>query len=314
MRALTPLLLIVLLPCSGAAARRADLQGRVADKVPGTDELLFLGWNNACSVALEYYSYPLLGAAPLGDPDRWRVGTVTVEPDGEQEEKDWVYTHERTSYWDRERAESAVRSLSKEGYDAPGFLEQVRNAPIAERPGLYETLHTTAAFKGSVHALDWPDPRFHIESIRYSPFGHCAFLVYRDLKNPRASYDFRLVRILDPGVRRVRARAHTTNGLLLYKDNSDIYAAEAELSIAAEMDPQYALALFYHGGFLIAHGRREDGIRRLAEAVKIDDRFIEKAKSAKEYETVREHPEFKKVIRERDAWIHPAKEPGRIYR
>jgi tetratricopeptide (TPR) repeat protein len=292
-------------PASVQAAKRTDLHGRVGDKKPGQDELRFLGWNDACSVALEYYSYPPLGESMSGDPDKWRVGTVTVEPDADEEEHDWNYSNEKTSYWDRNQAKSVLDSLAKEGYDIPGFFERVREARVAPRPGLYETLHTTAAFKTG-DRVEWPDARFKIESVRYSPFGHCTFILYRDKNTPRASYDFRLVRILEPGVRRTRARAHATNGLLLYKDDSDIYAAEAEFAIAVAMDPKYALALYYHGLFLITHGRYEEGLERFGRAAAIDEKFIDKAKQAVEFESVRNHPEYKKIIGKRPAWIRPA--------
>jgi len=306
------LLAFLLIAPPAYAAKRTDLYGRVDTSKSGTDDLIFLGWNDACSVAVQYYRYPPLGDSMTGDPSKWKIGTISVEPDADKEDHDWIFTHSKSSYWDRHRAEGAAESLLKDGYDIEGFVERVRNAPVAEHPGLFNILHTTIAFKTG-DRVTWPEERFKIKTVRYSPYGHCAFITYRDEKNLNASYDFRLVRILEPGVRRQRARAHTTNGILLYKENTDLYAAEEELNVAAEMDPKYPLALYYHGAFLITQGLFEKGLKRFEAAVKISPRFIKKAKAAKEFETVLKHPEFKRIIQQKEPWIHPSRKAKETY-
>jgi len=307
------LLLALLLTGSSAfAAKRATLHGHIDGEMHGRDKLVFLGWNNACSVAIQYFSYPKLGESILGTPDKWKVGTVSIGPGADKEEHEWIYTHTKSEYWDPNRSRMDSQSLIQEGYDIPGFVERLRKAPVADHPELFHVLHTTLPFNTGGR-VSWPEERFILAEVRYSPYGHCAFITYRDETKPRASYDFRLIRMLEPGVRRRRARAHTTNGILLYKENTDIYAAEQELAIATQMDPKYSLALYYHGAFLIQHGSYDEGLNRLKAAVKISPRFIEKAIAAKEFETVRDHPEFKRIIRKKDPWIHPVREAPKNY-
>jgi len=102
--------------------------------------------------------------------------------------------------------------------------------------------------------------------------------------------------MLNPDVRRKRARAHVTNGLYLYKERSDIYAAEEELAIAAEMDSDYPLALYYHAALLSTHGLFERALARLRAAVKLKPAYAKKARKAPEFEALRKDLRFIDIV------------------
>jgi tetratricopeptide (TPR) repeat protein len=97
-------------------------------------------------------------------------------------------------------------------------------------------------------------------------------------------------------VRRRRARAHVTNGILLYKEEMDIYSAEAELGIAADMDSDYPLALYYHAQLLSTHGRYDKALERLKAAVKLKPKYKEKAWKADEFESLRRDLRFQAIV------------------
>jgi hypothetical protein len=269
----------------------------------GYDELIFLGWNNACSVAIQYFSYPPIGEGLEGVPDTWASGTITIEPGSVDVIKNWVDRGITSQAWDRKESTQKTEEMLRTGYAPTGRVEILREAPVADHPSLEHIIHSTAAFRLG-YKKTWPPRRFALERIHYSPLGNCAFLIFRSLPNPRDSHRYRLVRLLNPGVRRMRARAHVTNGLLLFKD-SDMVGAEEELSIATETDPEYPLALYHHSRLLAAHGRFEEAFEKLIAAIKRDKKYAEKAKNAVEFESVNKRSLFKKITGQKELKIIP---------
>ncbi|HBL18990.1 MAG TPA: hypothetical protein DD417_20080 [Elusimicrobia bacterium] len=120
--------------------------------------------------------------------------------------------------------------------------------------------------------------------------------MFRNRSKPRDSHFLRLVRIENPDVRRERARAHTTNGLLLYQDASDLEGAERELYIATGLDPESGVAQFHHARFLVLQGRIEEGLAALKIAVKRESDFAQKASAAPEFSDLRRDQRFRKIV------------------
>jgi len=280
-------------------------------KKAGTDEFVIIGWNQGCSIALGYKSYPRLGKGMVGIPDEWRVGTVSLPPDSDTEVRTSSYDPSK-GYWDPSRWDHTVGKLKDARYDQPGYPEEIRAAEVTERPDIAASILSTGSLKVS-QVVDWPDARFRFARVIYNPLGSCALLVYRDEKRPQQSYDFKLVRLSDVSVRRDRAKAHAVNGLLLYKNQSDIYAALEELAIAEAMAPRYSLALYYHAQLLALHGDFEESLKRLRKVFSEEPSYRKKAKKAIEFEAMRKDPRFKALVKGRpeprpdDMWIHRSK-------
>ncbi|MFH1724413.1 MAG: tetratricopeptide repeat protein [Elusimicrobiota bacterium] len=288
--------LLSLLLAPPAVARPATLIVEQGTRtVAGYDEFLFLGWNDACSVAIQYFGYPPAGQGLQGIPDRWRIGSFTIPPDDVDEEIYWAYRWKEGRHWDRTASEKATEKLLREGYTVSGRVETIRDAPTADQPGLDEILHSTATFE-IAYRMTWPPSQYRLTHVHYSPLGTCVFFVFRDLTAPRDGYRTKLARIHNPGVRRKRARAHATNGLLLYKQGVDLYAAEEELAIAVATDPDYPLGRYYHAMLLALHGRFEESLEDLKEAVARDPRYAKKAEEAVEFESLYRDQRFKAIV------------------
>lgn len=271
--------------------------GRVVDTGRATragyDEFRFVGFNKACSAAIEYFSYPATGKGLQGVPEAWKIGTITLEPGSKREIESWRYAGVIQEAWRRAEADMALESLAREDYGRPGFPETVRAAPPAKHPDLGKILPNPRILR-SGYRVRWPKAPWRLAGVRYHPLGNCALVLFRDEARPRESWSWKLVRLLDPGVRRERARAHLTNGLLLY-EASDIYGALEETAIAAAMDPGYAAARYHHAVLLAAHGKFDLALVELEAAVGADSDFKAKARTAVEFERLRGRPGFRKL-------------------
>lgn len=262
--------------------------------ITGYDEFTFLGWRDGCSAALQYFSYPPIGASMWGLPDTWLIGSVTIPPDTVNPKARWVSRGITAMAWNKDEAIQRTEELLREGYVAGGHVERIRDAKVADRPGLAHIIQSTTTFRLG-YRTKWPPRRYKLREVHYSPLGTCAMLVFRYPRRPRRSYRWKLVRLLNPDVRRKRARAHVTNALLLYQE-TDLYGAEDELAIAADMDPEYPAALYHHARLLAAHGRFDEAIVSLGAAVDHDKRYGEKAKKAIEFVEIRRRPVFKDIV------------------
>ena len=265
----------------------------------GYDEFWFIGWNDSCAVAYQYLSFPPVGEALQGVPVRWDIGSLDILPGEVEPRVSWVDHGIAGSSWDLARAQQGLASLSKRGYYRKGRVERIRQPEKTDPPELDPVLLTTASFQLGYKTL-WPPANFKLRDIYYSPLATCAFFVFRDLKNPRDSHAFKLVRIQNPGIRHQRSRIHVSNGLLLYQA-ADIYGSLEELSAASAIDPDYALARYHHSVILTTHGRNDEALDELAAALKLDPRFAQEAKTAIEFRNVRKDRRFKALLRGAEA-------------
>ncbi|MFH2202093.1 MAG: tetratricopeptide repeat protein [Elusimicrobiota bacterium] len=291
-------ILVILLSSASLPAAAEPISVAGKESAYGYDELIFLGWNNACSVAFQYFNYPPVGDGLRGVPDNWLVGRLTIDPGTVDVQTQWVDRGESSLAWDPNRVNKMTEELIRTGYAPAGTVETIREAPVYERAGLRHILHSTAAFQLG-YLTKWPEPQFKLSEIHYSPLSNCAFMIFRNSWTPRDSYRYKLIRMLNPGVRRNRARAHVTNAIFLYKEKMDIYAAEEELSIAAEMDPEYPLALYHHAAMLSNHGRYEEALGRLEAAIKFKPEYAAKAQEDVEFERLWKDLRFHKIVGKR---------------
>lgn len=255
------------------------------------EEFSLIGWSKACSAAVRHARLPS-AADPDVDAAFLRVGALTLAPDRDQVREEWLLEVQGPDAMRPEEPEAVSSRLAHSGYPRPGFVERVRPEPAAPQPGLEQLLRSTASFQVS-HAARWPPPEsYAIDRAYYSPLKSCALILFRRAAAPR-DYRHVLVRV-QPDAHRRRARAHATNGLLLYR-LSDLEGALAELEIAARMAPDFALARYHHAALLAADGRFEEALGELSAAVRLDRRYAETARSAPEFEELREDRRFKAV-------------------
>jgi len=261
----------------------------------GYDEFRFIGWNDSCSVAYQYLSFPPVGEALQGVPVRWDIGSWSILPEEVEPRVSWVEHGIAGSSWDRGRAQRGLAWLAKRGYYRKARVERIRQPAENDPPELDPILASTAAFQLGYKTL-WPPENFKLREVYYSPLATCAFFVFRDLKNARDSYTFKLVRIQNPSIRHQRSRMHVSNGLIFYRA-ADIFGALEELATASAIDPDYALARYHHAVLLTTHGMNDEALDELAAALKLDPRFAEEAKKAIEFKKVRKDRRFKALIK-----------------
>ncbi|MBI3300074.1 MAG: hypothetical protein HYZ75_18055 [Elusimicrobia bacterium] len=290
------LLLAFSLAAPASAARTPVLVAVGTATRTGYEEFSVLGWGDACSVAVRYMRFPPEGAGLRGVPDAFRAGLMSLPPDGDAQVEDWIYSSDKGTGYASENMSRVVEDLRGERrHDRPGTAERLRSAHVADQPGLETLLNSTTVFKSDPPLGGFPE-RFRFAAVHYAPLGSCALFEFVDPATPRDGLRTKLVRLPEPGVRRARARAHVTNALLLYRNETDLTAAEAELAVASAMDPQYPLARYNHAILLTLHGRFNAAIESLKAAVKHDGAWAEEASRASEFEPLREDPRFKAVL------------------
>jgi hypothetical protein len=292
----TLFLLLLALAAPGRAYERSDLVG-VGTRTPtGYDELFFAGWGQGCSAGLRYFSYAPTGEVMEGLPVTWSVGSLTIVPGDPRPREDWIYKGITSKAWEKWRADDAAAQLRKRGYLVQGRSERVAPPQPGKPLGPEETLLlSTAAFQ-LADPVRWPTRNWRIDEVRYSPLGTCLFVVFRDTAAPTDTYRWRLVRVQNPGVRRVRARAHVTRGMRLYQQDADIYRALDELAAAAGMDPDYPVARYHHAVLLALHGRTDEAVAELKTAVSLDPAYRKKAEDAVEFVSLRRDRRFQDLL------------------
>ena len=194
--------------------------------------------------------------------------------------------------WNSAAADRAVETLVRSGYSNAGYSEKVRPDPVAQRSGLESILRSTVAFEAH-DPVSMPHPQFHLGQAHYSTHNNCALLVFQRAAAVDA-YRYQLIRI-STSARRTRARAHVTNGLLLYKAG-DLEGAQAELAIAAEMDASFPPGRYYNATLLAAQARFDEALQELQAAVRLDRRYAGMARQASEFEDLRRDPRFDDTI------------------
>ncbi|MBI4422934.1 MAG: hypothetical protein HY554_04375 [Elusimicrobia bacterium] len=263
------------------------------DRRYGYEEFAFLGWSKTCSAAIRHLRYP--PSARGADPIWSRLGALSLEPDAERAQPRWLLsTGSPGTHWDPSRSEAASQVLAREGYGEPGFLETVRLGPA---PALKDLAAVrTPATLDVAYRVAWPPKPHALSRVYYSALGNCALTVFERPGAPTDAYRYELVR-LPVEARRRRAQSHLNAAVLLYRSENDLYGALEEARVAATMDPRLGEARYRHATLLAAHGRFEEALRELTEAVKLDARHGASAKKALEFEDIRKQPRFAEAIK-----------------
>ena len=290
------LLLGFVRPAAEAAAPKLVGGAVSIERQKAHDEFAFLGWDPACSAAVQRVSFPPFGEGMLGEPKAWEFGSLAIAPGASRPKANWIYDSRKDAFWSASQAKKASETLTKT-HAVKGFSEDVRDGPVGDQPGLAELLTTTSSFK-SAGSPNWPPDSFRLSEVHYHPLITCALLVFSTRGSPEeADYRFVLIRLLNTNARRRRTDAHAANGLLLYSKAFDPEAAEAELAIAARMDPQYAPGRYHHAVMLAALGRFDEALEELAAAVRLDKSWSKKAKEALEFDSLRDDERFLDIVK-----------------
>jgi tetratricopeptide (TPR) repeat protein len=266
-----------------------EARGRV-----GYEEVIVNGWGAGCSVAIRHFRYPPAAEGTQMDPNWGRLGTVTLEPDKRQPTVNWFMQVKDGSPYYKGWMIAAEDQLSRAGYETQGFYERVRPDPVAPNRDLEPLIKSTASLRVG-YTVAYASAPYALSRVYYSPLGNCAFLVFERPGYPPNLFKYQLVRV-PVEVRRERAQAHLTNALLLYKNLNDVYGALEEAATAASMDPRLAEARYHHAAMLAVHGRFEDSLKELREAVQLDPNYGKVARKAIEFEDLWKQPRFKQAI------------------
>jgi hypothetical protein len=257
------------------------------------EEYKVIGWNDACSVAVERYAYPVLGAAIYGEPITSRLGTLAIVTAQPVVETRWVYEADGPNSYEKFAIGSARRKLRKAGFERPGFDEVIRDSVTVVSPGSAEVILSTAILEARPDF--WPDTRqWRWARAHYNPLGTCALLVYERI-GERERFKFVLTRIYNASARSDRGRAHTTNGRLLLNDG-DLPGALAETEIGARMAPELGATRYHYAALLALSGHDDDSMRELLTAIKIDGRFLEKAAKDADFDSLRVRQDYQERI------------------
>ena len=114
-----------------------------------------MGWNDACSVAVERYAYPVLGQAIVGEPITSRIGTLAIVTAKPTVETRWVYEADGANTYDKVSIPAFRKKLRRAGYERPGFNETIRDAVTIESPGSAEVILSTSILEARPDF--WPD-------------------------------------------------------------------------------------------------------------------------------------------------------------
>jgi tetratricopeptide (TPR) repeat protein len=257
------------------------------------EEYRIVGWNDACSVAVERYAYPRLGEAAISEPITSRIGTLAIVTAQPTVETRWVYQADGTNTYDKSAIGPFRKKLRKAGYDRPGFNETIRNAATVLSPGSAEVILSTAILEARPDF--WPDTgEWRWGWAHYNPLSTCALLVYEKI-GEHDRFKFILTRIYNASARSDRGRAHTTNGRLLFNDG-DLPAALAETEIGAQMAPEVGATRYHYAAMLALTGRLDDSLRELLAAIKRDEHFAGKAAKDVDFDSLRNRQDFQELI------------------
>lgn len=284
------------------AAPDARAQGRTTVIPVGTatrtgyEEVGVVGWGEGCSVAVRYMRYAPEGVGLRGIPNAFRIGTISLAPDAAVQSERWMVSSDDGRGWSPEDMAAAAAHLRDAGrHDRKGTVERLRSAHVADQPGLAELLTSTAIFQSDPPLGGFPE-RYRFAAVHYSPLVSCGLFDFVDRRSSQDGHRLVLARLPEPGARRSRARAHVSNALLLYRNEGDLTAAEAELAVASEMDPAYPLARYHHALLLSLHGRFNEALESLKAAVSRDGSFAVQARKAPELEALREDPRLAALL------------------
>lgn len=257
------------------------------------EEYLIIGWNNACSVAVERYGFPRLGEAIQDDPITSRIGTLSIVTDQPIVETRWILEADGANTYDKPALARIRKSFRKAGYDRKGFNEMIIASQTVTPSKSAEVILSTAILEARPDF--WPDTReWRWGRAHYNPLSTCALLVYEKL-GARDRYKFILTRIYNPSARADRGRAHTTNARLLF-NAGDLAGALIESQIGARTAPEVGGTRYQHAAMLTLSGRLDDAMRELLAAAKIDPRFTIKAAKDEDFDSLRNRQDFQELF------------------
>lgn len=288
-----PLSLLILL--LSAPVRAIDIE---------REEYAIIGWNDACSVAIERYAYPVLGQAIHGEPITSRVGTLAIVTAKPTVETRWVFEADGTHTADPRLIAGIRKKLLKTGHDRPGFTERIRAARTIAGPSTADVILSTATLEARPDF--WPDTRdWRWGRTYYNPLSTCALLVYEQI-GQRDRYKFILTRIYNASARVDRGRAHTTNGRLLFNDG-DLADALAETEIGARMAPEIGATRYHYAALLSLNGRLDEAMAELLAAIKLDESFRAKAANDFDFDPMLSRQDFQEriLLRKRPGTMPP---------
>ena len=288
-RFMKPLAALALLFTLTPFARAAE------DAEVAREEWRVLGWRlSECSVALEVFAYPKLGAGLYDEPVESHIGSLTVPPESEDQALALDLNIEGKFAWNADAVKKSEKDMREIGYDRTGFAERVI-PEVGNQPGLAEILHSTVTLQArAVH--DWPGAKWRLSALDFSPLANCALLVY-DRRSDGLRHRFRLVRVYDPRSRRERARAHTENALLLYAA-SDLKNATIEAESGAHLAPDNVVTRYHFAALLTLSGRLEEAMPELEAAIKLDPKYRARARDDADFEALRVRDDFNDLVRE----------------
>ncbi|MDE2489391.1 MAG: hypothetical protein KGM24_00995 [Elusimicrobia bacterium] len=255
-----------------------------------------LGWNDACSVALEVLTFPRLGDAIATEPISTRIGTMTIPTGKEDAATSWAYRADGVLTWRPKTVAKTERELRAAGYDAAGFSETISSASSGVRPEIDEALASTATLRSRT-TRPWPGPGWRWAAADFNPLSTCALLAFQS-RTPPLRWRFRLVRVYNPRARIDRAYAHAENARLLF-DAGDLDAGFAESETAAALAPELGIARYNHAALLALTGRMDRAVAELAAAIAIDPSFRAKARDDEDFSSLRVREDFRDLVRRR---------------
>ncbi|MBI3289113.1 MAG: hypothetical protein HYZ74_06315 [Elusimicrobia bacterium] len=256
------------------------------------EEYTVIGWNDACSVAVERYAYPKLGQAMQAEPVMTRVGTLSIIADKPTVTTLWAIEADGPRTWDPDAIDQARKKLRDGGYDRPGFSELLRDAEIAD-PVTRGVILSTANLQARPDF--WPDGTWRWSGAHYNRLATCALLVFSKI-GERDRFKMILSRMYNAAARLDRARAHTTNGRLLF-NAGDLDAALAEVEIGARLAPELGITRYHYAAMLCLSGRIEEAMRELTAAVERDPKLAAKASVDEDFESLRPRHDFRNLIK-----------------
>ena len=268
--------------------------GPAAGQTVERETFAVVGWNDACSVAIQQFGYAALGAYIKDEPVRSRIGTITIPP-GEDAARtvltvDWTGARS----WERDEAKQALVDLIAAGYKNPGFPEDIR-APHPGAPHPFEdTILSTATFALRAK-FKWPGGDWSWDQVRYSLHSDCGLFIFSRLQDGRPFYRTMLLRFYNPAVRNQRAQAHLTNSRLLF-EASDLEGALGEAASAAHMQPELASPRYRYAVMLCLSGHLNESVAELTKAVRLDPKLAAQARADPDFYEVYDFPRFRTLV------------------
>lgn len=253
-----------------------------------------IGWNDACSVAVQQFGYATLGEAIKDEPVLSRIGTLSIPPGEEASRTEWAVDWRGAHTWNTETARKALQDLVAAGYKRPGFPEDIRVPQEGAPHPFEESIISTAAFSMRAR-FKWPGGDWRWDRVLYSPMGDCGLFLFSRRDDGRPFYRYTLMRFYNPSVRLQRAAAHLTNSRLLF-EASDLEGALTEAATAARMRPDLASSRYRHAALLCLSGQLNDSVSELGEAIRLDPKLTAQARQDPDFAEISGFPRFRALM------------------